>query len=88
MRMDNLVLYLLVVVGVIGTTIFIAMILAMFKQINSYSKKVFLSVIYSFFFMGLGVEIFQTSISGSLFWGVFGLLSALNTSFDKDKEFL
>jgi len=88
MRMDNLILYFLVVVGAIGTSIFIVMILEMFKNIPSYSKKVFLSVISSFFFMGLGVEIFQTSISGSLFWGVFGLLSALNTSFDKDKEFL
>ena len=88
MRMDNSILYFLVVVGVVGTLIFIVMILAMLKQISIYSKKTFLSVIYSFCFMGLGVEIFQTSVSGSLFWGVFGLLSALNTSFDKDKEFL
>lgn len=76
MAMDNQFLYFLIVLGIIGTSIFMFLLflLVYFHPKKSIQRRIQISLIVSYFFMGMGAEVFQLSISGIIFWTMSGLL--------------
>ena len=78
MAMDNQFLYFFVVLGLFGTMIFFAILFFLVKchPKRSIQRRLQISLIASYFFMGMGVEVFQLSISGLTFWVVSGFLMA------------
>lgn len=76
MAMDNQFLYLLVVLGSIGTTLFFIMLYLMKYNFDQQTRPIYYSLVFSFLAMGLGAEVFQLSVSGSVFWMMVGLLAA------------
>jgi len=78
MAFDNLFLYLLVSIGFVGTTFFLLFLLGAYASLASKFMGIFLSLVVSYFFIGLGAESFQTSVTGSLFWTIYGILFALS----------
>jgi len=80
MAMDNLYLYWYIVLGLLGTLFFLAVLVNLIFAFpkNRIERKFFISILITFLGMGMGAEVFQLSISGLLFWSMSGTLLALS----------
>jgi hypothetical protein len=77
MAMDNQFLYFLIVLGFFGTVIFlfVLLFLVVSHPKKSLQRKIQIVLIFTFFAMGMGAEVFQLSISGITFWVISGFLA-------------
>lgn len=69
--------------GIIGFSLWISMILGIFKKFSNFHnpaslKYVLIGLIASFTAMGFGYEVFQVSRSASIFWFVFGNIYSID----------
>ena len=78
MSMDNQILYYVIVTGIIGLclTFYMLSLLILAYPKGSILRKMQISIIFSYFAMGMGAETFQLSISGITFWFFSGFLYA------------